>query len=141
MCRVADSTTLKLKVCDPARGGESEAYILTHESDPREAATSAISLTELRTIITDQAAQFGRVLAFIDVCHAAITEFPKTTQPDPTQIESKILTRRGKIGVMSAITKADDRIGLDRVDERASLVGFQDRCLTATYDMPRTSHR
>ncbi len=107
MCRVSDSATLKLKVCEPGQG-ESDAYILTHESDPNEPATSAISLKELRGIITEQAEQFGRVLAFIDVCHAAITDFPRSTRPNPGQIDNAIQTKRGKIGVMSAITKADD---------------------------------
>ncbi|MSV27943.1 MAG: tetratricopeptide repeat protein, partial [Bryobacterales bacterium] len=121
MCRVSDSATLKVKVCEPGQG-ESDAYILTHESDPNEPATSAISLKELRGIITEQAEQFGRVLAFIDVCHAAITDFPRSTRPNPGQIDSAIQTKRGKIGVMSAITKADD-IGEEYAYEVGNLGG------------------
>jgi len=47
-----------------------EPYILTYDSNPQELKTTGYPVDEFRRLIAEQSARFGRVLVFIDVCHA-----------------------------------------------------------------------
>ncbi len=47
-----------------------DPYILTYDSNPQDAKTTGYPMGEFRRLIAAQSARFGRVLVFIDVCHA-----------------------------------------------------------------------
>src|SRR5271156_5144028 len=47
-----------------------DPYILTHESNPQDPKTTGYPMADFRRMIAEQAEHFGRVLVFLDVCHA-----------------------------------------------------------------------
>lgn len=47
-----------------------EPYVLTYDSNPQELKTTGYPVDEFRRLIVAQSSHFGRVLVFIDVCHA-----------------------------------------------------------------------
>ena len=47
-----------------------DPYILTYDSNPQDAKTTGYPMEEFRRLIASQSGRFGRVLVFIDVCHA-----------------------------------------------------------------------
>ena len=47
-----------------------DPYILTYDSNPQDPKTTGYPMDEFRRLIAAQSARFGRVLVFIDVCHA-----------------------------------------------------------------------
>jgi tetratricopeptide (TPR) repeat protein len=46
------------------------AFILTHDADPQDLASTALPMAELRTLFEDQLKKVGRVIMFADVCRA-----------------------------------------------------------------------
>ena len=49
---------------------ERDPYILTFETNPQDAKTTGYPMDEFRRMVFEQALHFGRVLVFLDVCHA-----------------------------------------------------------------------
>lgn len=49
---------------------ERDPYILTYDSNPQDAKMTGYPMDEFRVMIAQQAIKFGRVLVFLDVCHA-----------------------------------------------------------------------
>ena len=49
---------------------ESEPYILTYDSNHQDAKVTGYSMDDFRLMIAEQATRYGRVLVFVDVCHA-----------------------------------------------------------------------
>jgi tetratricopeptide (TPR) repeat protein len=49
---------------------ERDPYILTFESNPQDAKTTGYPMEDFRRMVAEQALHFGRVLVFLDVCHA-----------------------------------------------------------------------
>jgi len=47
-----------------------DPYILTYETNPQDAKTTGYPMAEFRRMVAEQAQHFGRVLVFLDVCHA-----------------------------------------------------------------------
>ena len=47
-----------------------DPYILTFESNPQDAKTTGYPMADFRRMVAEQALHFGRVLVFLDVCHA-----------------------------------------------------------------------
>ena len=47
------------------------AFILTYDSDPQDLASTALPMADVQKLIDEDLSKVGRVLAFIDVCHAA----------------------------------------------------------------------
>jgi len=47
-----------------------DPYILTFESNPQDAKTTGYPMEAFRRMVAEQAEHFGRVLVFLDVCHA-----------------------------------------------------------------------
>jgi tetratricopeptide (TPR) repeat protein len=58
---------------DPAKhlAIEREPYILTYESNPDDPKTTGYPMSEFRELVAREAAHFGRVFVYVDVCHAA----------------------------------------------------------------------
>ena len=50
--------------------GNRNAYILTHDSDPQDLASTALSMAELQSLFQEQLQKVGKVLLFVDVCKA-----------------------------------------------------------------------
>ncbi len=50
--------------------GNRGAYILTHDSDPQDLASTALPMAELQALFEDQLKKVGKVLLFVDVCKA-----------------------------------------------------------------------
>ena len=50
--------------------GNRNAYILTHDSDPQDLASTALPMAELQALFEDQLQKVGKVLLFVDVCKA-----------------------------------------------------------------------
>ncbi len=48
-----------------------DAHILTNESDPEDLSTSGLPMDELAEVLSEGLAGVGRMLIFVDVCHAA----------------------------------------------------------------------
>src|SRR5258706_9705823 len=60
--------------------GSKNAFILTHDSDPQDLASTALPMSELRALFEEQLKNVGRVLLFVDVCKAgAIGSIQNTT--------------------------------------------------------------
>jgi tetratricopeptide (TPR) repeat protein len=49
---------------------ERDPYILTYDSNPQDAKVTGYPMDEFRRMVAIQAVRFGRVLVFLDVCHA-----------------------------------------------------------------------
>jgi len=49
---------------------DSEPYILTYDSNTQDAKTTGYPMDDFRLMIANQAKVYGRVLVFVDVCHA-----------------------------------------------------------------------
>lgn len=49
---------------------ERDPYILTYDSNPQDAKVTGYPMEDFRRMIAQQALKFGRVLVFLDVCHA-----------------------------------------------------------------------
>ena len=50
---------------------QQDPYILTYDSNPQDANTTGYPMDEFRAMIAEQAQRYGRVLVYVDVCHAA----------------------------------------------------------------------
>ena len=55
--------------CKPGDAAEAP-YILTFDSSPEEPKTLGFSMDEFRKTVIDNAQKFGRLLVYVDVCHA-----------------------------------------------------------------------
>jgi tetratricopeptide (TPR) repeat protein len=49
---------------------ERDPYILTYDSNPQDAKVTGYPMEDFRRMVAQQAIRFGRVLVFLDVCHA-----------------------------------------------------------------------
>ena len=50
--------------------GSRNAFILTHDSDPQDLASTALPMAELQSLFEEQLKKVGKVLLFVDVCKA-----------------------------------------------------------------------
>ncbi len=55
-------------VVEPA--GRRGAYIITHDSDPEDLASTALPMADVQNLIREDLAQVGHVLVYVDVCRA-----------------------------------------------------------------------
>lgn len=79
-----------------------DPYILTYESNPQDAKTTGYPMADFRQMIAQQAEHFGRVLVFLDVCHAGNV----AGIGGGTELEASVRRvfegRAGELGVMLA---------------------------------------
>ena len=79
-----------------------DPYILTFESNPQDAKTTGYPMADFRKMIAEQAEHFGRVLVFLDVCHAGNV----AGIGGGTQLEDSVRRvwegRAGELGIMLA---------------------------------------
>jgi tetratricopeptide (TPR) repeat protein/uncharacterized caspase-like protein len=50
---------------------ERKPYILTYDSNPQDPKTTGYPMEEFREMVAEQAQRYGRVLVYVDACHAA----------------------------------------------------------------------
>jgi tetratricopeptide (TPR) repeat protein len=52
--------------------GSRDAYIITHDTDPQDLASTALPMADVQELIDDQLSKVGRVAVFVDVCRAGV---------------------------------------------------------------------
>ena len=89
--------------CEP--GDENlEPVILVRESDPQNPKLTGFPMQRLRALLTDRAKDFGRVMLYIDVCHAGnLRDPPPGGMALPSTKATKSLQAAdGTVGIMMA---------------------------------------
>ncbi len=79
-----------------------DPYILTHESNPQDAKTTGYPMADFRRMIAEQAEHFGRVLVFLDVCHAGNVAGIGGGTDLEASVRRVFEGRAGELGVMLA---------------------------------------
>lgn len=79
-----------------------DPYILTFESNPQDAKTTGYPMADFRRMIAEQAEHFGRVLVFLDVCHAGNVAGIGGGTDLEASVRRVFEGRAGELGVMLA---------------------------------------
>jgi tetratricopeptide (TPR) repeat protein len=66
----AHGVYLKTEVTDTGKTIESDPYILTYDSNTQDPKVTGYRMDDFRLLAAQQAMRYGRVLVFVDVCHA-----------------------------------------------------------------------
>lgn len=78
-----------------------QPFILTFDSDPSEGKTSGLSMAAFRNLVTARAREFGRVLVFVDVCHAGhIAALPPETHLSSDKLAPAFEGESGMLGIL-----------------------------------------
>jgi tetratricopeptide (TPR) repeat protein len=81
--------------------GAEQPFILTFDSDPDEGKTTGIPMAEFRQMVTARAKDFGRVLVFVDVCHAGrIASLPESTRLSSPDLNDTFGNETGMLGIL-----------------------------------------
>lgn len=84
--------------------GDRKAYIVTHDSDPQDLASTALPMEDLQNLVTDQLTRVGRVILFVDVCRAGIIGTIKSSTVN--SVVEKLAEAEGEIfGLMASRPK------------------------------------
>lgn len=98
LCTHAAVTPAALATCN---SGAEQPFILTFDSDPDEGKTTGIPMAEFRQMITARARDFGRVLVFVDVCHAGrIASLPESTRLNSPDLNDTFGNETGMLGIL-----------------------------------------
>jgi tetratricopeptide (TPR) repeat protein len=90
--------TAALTTCN---SGAEQPFILTFDSDPDEGKTTGVPMAEFRNMITARAGDFGRVLVFVDVCHAGrIAALPESTRLSSPDLNDTFGNQTGMLGIL-----------------------------------------
>lgn len=89
---------------DRATGkSKSAPYILTYDSNPQEVKTTGYPMTEFQNLIVAQASKFGRVLVFLDVCHAReVGPLPSSGAELDPAVRRVFAGKQGEFGMLLA---------------------------------------
>lgn len=81
--------------------GAEQPFILTFDSDPDEGKTTGVPMAEFRQMITARTRDFGRVLVFVDVCHAGrIASLPQSTRLSSPDLDDAFGNETGMLGIL-----------------------------------------
>lgn len=84
--------------------GDKKAYIVTHDSDPQDLASTALPMEDLQNLVSEQLTHVGRVILFVDVCRAGIIGTIKSTTVN--SVVEKLAEAEGEIfGLMASRPK------------------------------------
>ena len=88
---------------DPASGKvlEQAPFFLTYDTYAQEKKTTGLAMSRFRDILGAEALAFGRVLAYVDVCHAGHVEDASERQL-PDAVQKVFVDNRGLLGLMLA---------------------------------------
>ena len=92
--------------------GKEEPFIVTPDGDTEAPNISGYSMRRLRELVTKRAADFGRVLVFVDVCHGGnVTWKGADLSLAPKDVIDALNAAGSRLGIMSAsaIAKNGDR--------------------------------
>jgi tetratricopeptide (TPR) repeat protein len=81
---------------------EQEPYILTYDAQTQDLKTTAYPMQDFRTLIAAQAAHFGRVLVFVDVCHSNQIGTVTSNLKLPDAVQEVFNGHAGEFGMMLA---------------------------------------
>ncbi len=81
---------------------EQEPYILTYDAQTQDLKTTAYPMQEFRTLVAAQAAHFGRVLVFVDVCHSNQIGTITSNLKLPDAVQEVFNGHAGEFGMMLA---------------------------------------
>jgi tetratricopeptide (TPR) repeat protein len=81
--------------------GAEEPFILTFDTDPDEGKTTGVPMAEFRQMVTARARDFGRVIVFVDVCHAGrIASLPESTRLSSPDLNDAFGNGTGMLGIL-----------------------------------------
>ena len=92
--------------------GKEEPFIVTREGDTEAPNISGYPMHRLRELVTRRAADFGRVLVFVDVCHGGNVTWKGADQRlAPKDVIDTLNAAGSRLGIMSAsaVVKNGDR--------------------------------
>jgi tetratricopeptide (TPR) repeat protein len=81
---------------------EREPYILTYDSQTQDLKTTAYPMQDFRSLVAAQAAHFGRVLVFVDVCHSNQIGTITSDLKLPAAVQEVFNGHQGEFGMMVA---------------------------------------
>jgi tetratricopeptide (TPR) repeat protein len=81
---------------------EREPYILTYDSQTQDLKTTAYPMQDFRGLIAAQAAHFGRVLVFVDICHGNQIGSVSSDLKLPAAVQEVFNGHAGEFGMMLA---------------------------------------
>jgi tetratricopeptide (TPR) repeat protein len=81
---------------------EQEPYILTYDAQTQDLKTTAYPMQDFRTLVAAQAAHFGRVLVFVDVCHSNQIGTVTSNLKLPDAVQEVFNGHAGEFGMMLA---------------------------------------
>jgi tetratricopeptide (TPR) repeat protein len=84
------------------RAIEREPYILTYDSQTQDLKTTAYPMQDFRSLVAAQAAHFGRVLVFVDVCHSNQIGTVTSDLKLPAAVQEVFNGHQGEFGMMVA---------------------------------------
>lgn len=79
-----------------------EPYILTYDSQTQDLKTTAYPMQDFRSLIAAQAAHFGRVLVFVDICHGNQIGSVTSDLKLPAAVQEVFNGHAGEFGMMLA---------------------------------------
>lgn len=97
LCTKAVTAKGAAPVCDAEA---EEPFILTYDSYANEGKTTGIPMAEFRDMITQRANEFGRVLVFLDVCHAGRLDLPPSTRLNAPALTQVLAKASGMVGIL-----------------------------------------
>ncbi|MDQ2949558.1 MAG: caspase family protein, partial [Acidobacteriota bacterium] len=89
---------------------EADPYILLHDTNTQDAKTTGYPMEEFRRMIAEQALRFGRVLVFLDVCHAANVAGMAAGSVVQDAVKRAWQGQAGELGVMMASHAGEEAI-------------------------------
>ena len=81
---------------------EQEPYILTYDAQTQDLKTTAYPMQDFRSLVAAQAAHFGRVLVFADVCHSNQIGTITSNLKLPEAVQEVFNGHAGEFGMMLA---------------------------------------
>ena len=84
----------------------SEPFIVTRDFSQEASRTTGLPLLAFRNLLAQNAYRFGRVFAYVDVCHAGVTPWDPGKAPPPEDaIRKNFEPDQGAIGLMTASSR------------------------------------
>ena len=81
---------------------ERDPYFVTADVYGQDVKTTGYPMSELRNLIAEQTLRFGKVLVYLDVCHAGYVRDAASEQGLQPAVKSVFSNRQGNVGVMMA---------------------------------------
>lgn len=82
---------------------DQDAYIVTYDTDPQDLRSTALPMAEVKSVMDEDLQHVGRVLVFIDVCHAgSIGTIVDKKGNKVNAIVAQVLERKGQVFGMLA---------------------------------------